>query len=103
MRSFVGWAKAEPAPTEPQSRTCARAPCPRVRPVFTLSTGTWARRHARAFVTSALRAGAFAHPTNDRIRRKPSRSDRGFAFQHQAVEVAALGHVIVGIGLMHDA
>src|SRR5436190_4894190 len=66
MRRRVG--KGAPAHTEPQSRSTARAPCPRVRPVFTLSTDTWARRHAIAFVASALRAGAFAHPTNGPIR-----------------------------------
>src|SRR5438105_11061964 len=64
-----------PAQTEPQSRSSARAPCPRVRPALTHSIDAWARRHARAFVTSTLRAGAFAHPTNDRIRPKPALAD----------------------------
>src|SRR3954468_19211726 len=50
--------KGAPAQTEPQSRSTARAPCPRVRPAFTHSIEAWARRHARAFVTSTLRAGA---------------------------------------------
>src|SRR5438105_4465796 len=48
MRCAVG--KGAPVQTELQSRSTARAPCPRVRPVFTLSTDAWARRHARAFV-----------------------------------------------------
>jgi hypothetical protein len=30
-------------------------------------------------------------------------SDRRFALEHEAVEVAALAHVVVGVGLMHDA
>src|SRR5438105_3790500 len=86
MRCRVG--KGAPAHTEPQSRSTARAPCPRVRPVFTLSPDTWARRHARAFVTSALWAGAHSPsktgverpagpPSNDRIRAKPALG-RGF-------------------------
>src|SRR3982074_3294896 len=70
MRCRVG--KGAPAHTEPQSRSTARAPCPRVRPVFTLSPDTWAQRHTRAFVTSPLWTGAFAHPTNDRTRAKPA-------------------------------
>src|SRR5712692_8273812 len=33
----------------------------------------------------------------------PTRSDRRLTLEHEAVEEAALVHVIVGIGLMHDA
>src|SRR5436190_22534827 len=75
MRRRVGKGRVS-QDLSPQTRSTARAPCPRVRPVFTLSPDTWARRHARAFVTSALWAGAFAHPTNDRIRAKPAPSNR---------------------------
>src|SRR3954454_15624234 len=76
MRRRVGKGRVS-QDLSPQTRSTARAPCPRVRPVFTLSPDTWARRHARAFVTSALWAGAFAHPTNDRIRAKPALANDG--------------------------
>src|SRR5262249_36402137 len=41
-----------------------------------------------------------------RVRRRQGAvtpSDRLFALEHEAVEVAAFAHVIVGVGLMHDA
>jgi hypothetical protein len=40
---------------------------------------------------------------SSRASRRSEPSNRRFALQHEAVEVAALGHVIVRIGLMHDA
>ena len=51
--------------------------------------------------------GSRASRRSDLRRRWPSNSapssDRRFALEHEAVEVAALAHVVVGVGLMHDA
>src|SRR2546421_5455909 len=55
--------KGAPAQTEPQSQS-SRAPCPRVRPVFTLATDAWARRaHNRRRLRVAPSLRVFAHPT----------------------------------------
>ena len=60
LRGALG--KGAQARSDLQSRAIVRAPCPRVRRAFALSTDAWARRHAGVSFASALRTGAFAHP-----------------------------------------